>query len=277
MALPRRAGRSRVTLALLILTSIAVLTLDFRDSGIVESLRRTVATIFSPLSGVVDTATRPFRNGWHGVTRYEDVQDENDRLRHRIEELEGQAVFGAGAVQELADLSAELDIPWIGEVPRATARVVTGPTSNFAHSVELDKGSKAGVKVGMPVVNGSGLVGRVQQVTSSHSIVQLITDPEFRVGVKVLEGGVLGTARGRGPGSPLVMDTGLDADDPLEPGGSVATSGANNSRYPASIPVGTVRGTEKAGGGLTLDLLVEPYVDTRRLTFVTVLLWEARA
>ena len=44
--------------------------------------------------------------------------------------------------------------------------------------------------------------------------------------------------------------------------------------FPALIPIGTVRGTRPAGGGLTLDLLVEPFVDTQRLTFVTVLLWE---
>ena len=274
MALPRRTGRSRLTLALLILTSIAVLTLDFRDSGIVRGARNAMATVFSPLEGVAEGVSSPFRNGWHGITKYGDVKDENDRLRARVEELEGGQVEGAVAVEELAALMAEQGIPWIGDVPRATGRVVGGPTSNFSHSVELDKGSEAGVKVGMPVVSGSGLVGRVQQVTSSHSIVQLITDPDLRVGVKLLPNGELGTARGRGEGDPLVVDTGLDADTELEPGGLLTTSGAHDSTFPAAIPVGTVRDTEEAGGGLTLNLLVEPFVDTQRLTFVTVLLWE---
>jgi rod shape-determining protein MreC len=274
VALPRRTGRSRLTLALLILTSIAVLTLDFRDSGIIRGARGAMATIFSPLEGVADGATSPFRNGWHGITSYGDVKKENDRLRARVDELEGKTVERADAVEELAALMAEQDIPWIGEVPRTTARVVAGPTSNFSHSVELDKGSKAGIKVGMPVVSGAGLVGLVQQVTASHSIIQLLTDPDFRVGVKLLPDGVFGTARGRGEGDPLVVDTGLDGETKLEPGGSLTTSGADNSKFPAAIPVGTVRGTEPAGGGLTLDLQVEPFVDTQRLTFVTVLLWE---
>jgi rod shape-determining protein MreC len=152
--------------------------------------------------------------------------------------------------------------------------VVSGPTSNFSHTVELDKGSGAGIEVGMPVVTGEGLVGRVRQVTSSHSIVQLLTDPDFRVGVKLLPDGILGTARGAGEGDPLVVDTSIDPEQALEPGGQLTTSGADRSAFPASIPIGTVRGTKPAGGGLTLDLQVEPFVDTQRLTFVSVLLWE---
>lgn len=274
MALPRRTGRSRLTLALLILTSIAVLTLDFRGSGIVRGARGVVATVLSPFEGVTRTLTSPFRNGWDGITKYGDVKDENDRLRERVAELEGDVVEDENAADELADLLAATQIPWIGDIEQAAARVVSGPASNFSHTVEIDKGSKDGIKVGMPVVGGAGLVGRVRQVTSSHSVVQLLSDPDFRVGVKLLPDGVLGTARGAGDGDPLVVDTGIDAEQTLEPGGQLTTSGADRSAFPASIPVGTVRGTRRAGGGLTLDLLVEPYVDTQRLTFVTVLLWE---
>ena len=66
----------------------------------------------------------------------------------------------------------------------------------------------------------------------------------------------------------------LDAGAKVEQHTPLTTSGADNSRYPPSIPVGTVKGTEPGSGGLTLDLLVEPYVDTQRLSFVSVLLWE---
>ena len=274
MALPRRTGRSRLTLALLILTSIAVLTLDFRGSGIVKGARGVVGTVLSPFEGVTRTVTSPFRNGWSGITKYGDVKDENEKLRERIAELEGDRIENANAADELEQLQAEVGITWIGSIERTTARVVSGPSSNFSHSVEIDKGSDDGIKVDMPVVSGAGLVGRVQQVTGSHSVIQLITDPDFRVGVKLLPDGILGTARGAGEGDPLIVDTSIDAEEKLEPGGQLTTSGADRSRFPASIPVGTVRGTKPAGGGLSLDLQVEPFVDTQRLAFVTVLLWE---
>lgn len=274
MALPRRTGRSRLTLALLILTSLAVLTLDFRGSGIVKGARGAVATVLSPFEGVTRTVTSPFRNGWSGITKYGDVKDENERLRERIAELEGDRVEAENAEAELERLLEEVGIPWIGNISHAAARVVSGPTSNFSHSVEIDKGSDDGIREGMPVVSGAGLVGRVQQVTGSHSVVQLVTDPDFRVGVKLQPDGILGTARGAGEGDPLIVDTSIDAEEKIEPGGQLTTSGADRSAFPALIPVGTVRGTKPAGGGLTLDLQVEPFVDTQRLTFVTVLLWE---
>ena len=278
MALPRRTGRSRLTLALLILTSIAVLTLDFRDSGVVEGARRAAATVFSPLRGVAETVSEPFSNGWNGITGYGDLKDENEELLARIEELEGDAARSDAAIAENERLTAELGISFAGAIASATARVVAGPVSNFSHTVEIDKGTEDGIQEGMPVVNGAGLVGRITQATSSRSTVQLLTDPDFAVGVRLVdegpEDGTPGTARGAGEGDPLVVDTGLDGDTDLEPGGTVITSGADFSAFPPSIPVGTVRGTKESGGGLTLDLYVEPHVDTSKLSLVTVLLWE---
>ena len=276
MALPRRTGRSRLTLALLIITSLAVLTLDFRDAAIVRSARDAAATVFSPLRGVADAVSDPFQNGWSGITDYGDVKSENEELRRQIEELQGEAIEGDDARAELEALLEQVGIDYVGDIPRTTARVVSGPVSNFAHTIEIDKGTGDGIQVGMPVVSGAGLVGRVRQATSSRATIQLLTDPDFRVGVRLLPEGILGTATGAGEGQPIVVDTSEDADaaEAIPAGGHLVTSGADRSAFPAAIPVGQVVRAEPAGGGLSLDLVVEPFVDTGRQHFVTVLLWE---
>lgn len=275
MALHRRTGRSRLTLALLVLTSLAVLTLDFRDSSIVTGARDIASTVFSPLRGVAETVTDPFANGWHGITDYGDLKDENEALRAELDELRGQAVRDEGAAEQLDGVLDQLDIPWVADIPTVTARVVAGPASNFSYTIEIDKGSKAGLKVGMPVVNGAGLVGKLVQVTSNRASLQLITDPDFAVGVRLVTDGSLGTAKGAGKGEDLVVDTQLEADAKVANGTSLTTSGADRSAFPGDIPVGRVRGTRKGSGGLTLDLVVRPLADTDRLAFVTVLLWES--
>jgi rod shape-determining protein MreC len=274
VALSRRTGRSRLTLALLVLTSLAVLTLDFRDSSIVSSARRAASTAFSPLRGVAETATEPITTAWHGITDYGDVKSENERLRERIDEMTGGAVLDEDAAEQLDALLDQLDIEWVGDIPTATARVVAGPGSNFSHTIEIDKGSDAGFKEGMPVVTGAGLVGRLVQVSARRSTVLLITDPDFAVGVRLVPGDVLATAHGTGEGEDLIVDTGLDADAEVANGTALTTSGADRSAFPASIPVGRVRGAREGSGGLTLDLVVRPLADTERLTFVTVMLWE---
>src|SRR5215203_5167693 len=111
----------------------------------------------------------------------------------------------------------------------------------------------------MPVVNGAGLVGKVVLVSAHRSTVQLITDPDFAVGIR-LPSGVTGTARGRGRGKDLLVDTRLepDGDDVPKDGTAMTTSGIDNSAFPADIPVGRVANSKEAGDGLTLDLVVGP-------------------
>jgi len=275
VAISRRTGRSRLTLALLVLTSLALLTLDFRDSAIVSGARGAAASALSPLRGAAETATEPFTNAWHGITGYGDLEAENDDLRAELDALRGKAVLDEDAAKQLAALLKQVDIPWVGDIPVVRARVVGGPASNFSHTIEIDKGSNAGFKVGMPVVDGAGLVGRVVQVTSDRTIVQLLTDPEFAVGVRLLSDGTLGTALGRGEGEDLIVDTSLEASAKVKAGAALTTSGTDRSAFPGDIPVGKVRSTRKGSGGLTLDLVVRPLADTEKLAFVTVLLWPA--
>lgn len=274
MAPSRRTGRSRLTLALLVLTSLAVLTLDFRDSSIISGPRRAATTVFSPLRGAAETVTEPVANAWHGITDYGDLEAENDDLRAQLDERRGEAVLDEDAAEQLASLLDQLDIEWVGDIPRVTARVVAGPGSNFSHTIEISKGSSDGFKEGMPVVNGAGLVGQLVQVTAHRSTVKLITDPDFAVGVRLVPDGAPGTARGTGEGEDLIVDTGLEADVKVAKGTALTTSGADRSEFPAFIPVGQVRDVREASGGLTLDLVVEPLADTTKLAFVTVLLWE---
>ena len=278
MALSRRTGgRSRLTIALLVLTSIALLTLDFRDAEVIQSARRVAGTVFSPLRGAAETVSSPFSNAWHGITDYGDLESENDELRQQIEDAKGSAVLEQDAESQLAEILAQQNLEWVGNIDTTTARVLSSSPSNFSDTIDISKGSNDGLKVDMPVVNGAGLVGRIVQVTPNRSTVQLITDPDFQVGVRLLGSDLAtGTARGQGQGEDLLVDTRLEPeiDDPPKPGTALTTSGAQLSTFPDSIPVGKVRTVREAGGGLTLDLVVRPMANTERMQFVTVLLWE---
>jgi rod shape-determining protein MreC len=274
VAAPRRTGRSRLTLALLVVTSLAVLTLDFRDAGPVRTAREIAGTVFSPLRGAADTISTPFSNMWGGITDYGDVRAENEELRDRLAELEGQEIEGRDATEQLAAILEQADITWVGSIETTLARVVSGPVSNFTHTIEIDKGTRDRVRAGMAVVTGAGLVGQVVQASTSSATVQLITDPDFRVGVRMTPGGLPGTARGSGSGEPLVVDTAMDPEDDLPEDPILTTSGADRSAFPASIPVARVVDKRTASGGLTADLLAEPFVDTGGLPYVTILLWE---
>lgn len=278
---PRRSGRSRLTILLLVLTSVTVLTLDFRGVGFLGDARRAVGSALSPLQGAAEFVATPFQNTWNGITTYDELSAENEELRRRIDELEGEVSRNADIAVQYEELVEQVDIPWVGELSTATARVVHQPASSFSHVIGIDKGADAGVREGMPVVVGGGdnvggLVGKVVDVGARQASVQLVSDPEFRVGVRLVTSQRFGTASGQGAGRDLRIDTGIepgerDADIPsLE---IVTTSGIDDrSSFPASIPVGKVTRTREANGGLTLEVFAEPLADLDELSYVTVVL-----
>lgn len=273
---PPRRGRSRFTIVVLVLFSITVLTLDFRDVGVVQDARHAVGSALSPVQGAADFVATPFQNAWNGMTRYDDVADENEALQARVDELEGQIAQDEDASVQLEALLDQVDIPWVGSISTATARVIQQPASAFSHIVVIDKGSSVGIREGMPVVTGAGLVGQVVDVSSDRSSVQLVTDPEFRVGVRLVTSQRFGTAKGQGESRDLRIDTGIepDEDDAEVPDDEILTTSGidDRSSFPASIPVARVTRTQEANGGLTLEIFAEPLADLDELSFVNVLL-----
>ena len=178
-------GRRRV-IALLFLSSILLITLDIRGSAAIDRLRSGFALLLSPFDTAARAVSRPIINAWRGVNEYDDLLRENERLRERIAQQRGAEIESRAAILEYQELLQLNRLVGLGGYPKVVAQVQGASPSNFQYTVEISKGSNDGVRVGMPVVNGAGLVGKITQVFPSSSIVLLITDPEFSIGAKIL-------------------------------------------------------------------------------------------
>lgn len=277
MAVSRRSGRSRFTLLLLVLTSITVITLDFRGdgSGVIASLREGARDAFAPIRSATDTVTDPVSDFFGGITNYGSLEAENARLRDRIDELERTGIEAADAQREREELLALLDLRFARDVPQVSARVVSAPVSNFELTVEIDRGRDDGVAEGMPVVAAGGLVGQIVEASASRAVVLLITDPTSAVGVRLARSGDVGVAEGTGRGRSLEVDF-IDARTKVARGEAVVTSGLQNSVFPPSIPVGRVVEARVPAGAVEQEVTVRPAVDLDRLEFVKVLQWDPR-
>lgn len=276
MALTRHPGRSRFTLALLILTAVTLLTLDSRGFGPIDAVRDGTLSALGPARDGAGVVLDPVGEAWSGAWRQGDLEEENDRLRSRIDELEGRESMAVITEQALRDFLAEADITWITDQPMTTARVVSGPTGNFDHTVEIDEGSGAGIRVGMAVITGRGLVGRVIQVSGDRSKVQLITDPSLTIGVQLVGSGELAIATGQGDGRPLRVGK-VEQDVLVEMHETVATSDLERSLFPRDIPVGEVVRIDDNPGDPEKSLLVEPFARLDDLSYVTIVLVEPPA
>ncbi len=277
MAVYRRSARPRFTLLLLVLTAVTLLTLDERSGGlgVMDSVRDGARDALAPVSESVDSAVRPVGDFFQGIFNYGRLEDANARLRDQLAQREGELARAADAQRERKMLLDQQHLPFAGDVPAVSARVVVASPSNFDLSVELDRGRDAGVAPGMPVVTGAGLVGRVVNVSRSRASVMLLTDPTSNVGVRFTSSGEVGVAAGTGAGAPLQVD-GVDPAARVVQDEAVVTSGLQHSAFPPGVPVGRVKTAKVRPGGLQQEVSVVPLVDLRRLDVVKVLVWNPR-
>ncbi|MCX6519070.1 MAG: rod shape-determining protein MreC [Actinobacteria bacterium] len=178
-------GRRRV-IALLVLTSILLVTLDQRGSAIIDRTRSVMSLVLEPFDAAARVISRPVVNAWKGITQYDELVRENERLQEQIDSQRGAEIVARAAILEYQELLTLNRLLGSSSYPTATAQVQGDSPSNFQYTVEIDKGSVDGIAVGMPVVNGGGLVGKITRVTPNSSIVLLIVDPDFSIGAKVL-------------------------------------------------------------------------------------------
>ncbi len=176
----------RRAIILLVLTSIILITLDLQNSSAISGLRNVFGTIFRPVESTTRVITRPISNAWHGIFDYNDVLDENDRLREKVAQQEGATVAAAASVRLAQELLALNGLPTLAGINAVTAQVIGDSPTNFSQTIEINQGSESGIRVGMPVLNAAGLIGKITKAYGNRSVVMLITDPDFALSVKVV-------------------------------------------------------------------------------------------
>jgi len=93
--------------------------------------------------------------------------------------------------EELKSLKKLLDIQSsLTEFKIVNATVINRNTSYWNEELIIDKGSNAGIKVGMAVMDGNGLVGRVMKTSLTTSTIKLITSNsnDNKISIKIWSG-----------------------------------------------------------------------------------------
>lgn len=148
------------------------------------------------------------------------------------------------------------------------ATVIGREISPFLQYIIIDKGSNDGLRHGMPVVTQQGLVGRIDALISDASRIQLITDANSSVNVKLQTAGVEGLVRGSVTGE-ISLDM-VPVDSEVQIGDILMTSGLGGT-YPPNIFVGQVLTMQSKQNVLFQTGSVQPVVDFSNLSAVLVI------
>jgi len=197
------------------------------------------------------------------------LRAENLRLEAEVARLERELI----AVREQA-AEAEVLAGLLGyartrpESRYVAARVIGQDISPFIRSVWIDRGSDGGLQQGMPVVTERGLVGRVAEVYSTIARIQLITDPQSSVSVRLQTSRADGALQAQLNGELWVEA--IDQSASVTPGELVLTSGLGGA-FPSDIPVGQILTVRKRDYEVFQQAVLQPSAGLENLLVVLVI------
>ena len=263
--------RSRLVLGVLLIVAIALITLDFRDGG-ASPVRSVGADIFGPVERVTHDVTDPVSSLFDSVTGGPSAQGTIATLQRQNAEL--RAELSAAQLSKTADKQLIQLLQMDAGGYRIVAANVIAAGGDFSDTVTLDAGSNDGIKPDETVLNGSGFVGTVTQVSADTSTVLLANDASSVVGVQMAGTGEIGAVTGTGKsmtGSELLRLSLFDANAVLRPGQEVDTyASVNDQPEVPGVPIGTIVSVSSSAGSLTQNAIVRPYVNFTALGVVGV-------
>lgn len=223
--------------------------------------------IMESSGGVVSVATWPVRE-LKKIVFYHQTYDEYVKLKKEVDGLRAKSVNAQEIILENKRLTSLLDLKQQSFFPSVVASVVGRDPSNWNAVLIINKGRAAGIKVGMPVVNPAGVVGKVIEVGNNLSKVILISDPNFNVAAVTQDSRESGLLSGTLQG--LCRLRYLPEDSTVKVGEKVVTSKLS-STFPDGILIGTIINIHNQSNTTGTDCLVEPAVLPSRVEEVLVL------
>ena len=228
------------------------------------------------LKDQVDKVTLPIQSKVYNVANraislkdiifsYEDIIAENENLKKENMELKIQKERNQKILEENERLSKLLEMKenTIYKGSLKFARVSFSDISNLNNKIFIDLGKKDGIKVDMIAVYGDYLVGKIIDVDSDYSIVELITNPNFVISAKT-EADILGIARGSDEEDGLLYFQPSIVEDTLKKGEEIVTSGVSNI-FPEGIKIGKIENIDDKENYNYKKITIKPAFESKDL------------
>ena len=250
------------------LAAVALMIADHRFRAL-EAVRLSRSVLAHPVQQVSAFPAQ-------ALGRIGDYFASQDRLLRENQELKLKVLESAAAAQEARLLRAEQShllamSPAQSRYAEGSmiAEVLYTARNPFTRKVVIDKGMTHGVKAGMPVIDGSGVVGQVTSVGTFTSEVTLVTEKDQSVPVMLLRNGVRAIAVGSGKdGSIDVPFMPVSAD--IQNGDVFVTSGIDGT-YPPGLLVAQVTSVEKNAAYVFAKIVAKPAAGVESHRYVMVM------
>ncbi|MDD3609340.1 MAG: rod shape-determining protein MreC [Halothiobacillaceae bacterium] len=261
-ALFRQGTPGLFKLFLLIGLSIGLMIAD-QHLHRTEWLRATLGTVTGAAHYVL---SRPS----HWLSNWQDERRMADALHSEVERLREENLLLKGQMQQFWSMSEEnrrlrslLNGSRLLDHDILLAEVISAAPDPWRHQILINRGSRAGVHIGQPVVDAEGIVGQVRHVTPLTAEILLITAPRHAIPVMIPRTGQRGVLHGTGHRQHLSLEhipdnAEINTDD-------IVVASGQDGVFPGGFPVGRISSVQRAQGGPFARIEVQPFADLERL------------
>ena len=263
-------NRGRLLLIGLIVTALFLITLDLRGVSVINGVRNASQSALSPFQKAGTWTISPFRNFFSDITHLGRTRNQIEKLTAENERLRLALLNRKNADSELGQLKGVLDLAGTAEYKVVSAKVISqGSITSFTNTITIDAGSSSGIRPNMTVISGFGLVGVVKTVYSGSALVELASDPSFKVGSRIAGTQQIGILSGQGSRKALLQL--LDNTTTIKVGDVILARGSSNGRpFVPGVPIGEVTAVDNSASAVTQTAEVKFYVNFSTLAVVSV-------
>lgn len=263
--------RVRVVLILALLVTVGLVVASSLTGMSVPSM--VVQGALKPIRAGANALANQAEEIYDYIFQYEALKAENEALREEIAQMReesNQADFIARENDRLRDL---LELKKVKEnFELVDSYIISRSSTDWNSTFTLDKGSSAGIEVGMVAITAnSEVVGLVTETGYNYSVVKTVLDSSLEISATIASNGYSGMVQGgysTGAEGLLRMNY-LPSSAVIRNHDQVVTSGS--TVYPRNLILGYVIDAGLSDTGVAKYAILDPAADIDNLEQVFVL------
>ena len=200
----KKGNKQRFSLIALIIFSLILIILSRINFTPINYLKSGLNEIVYRVSFIASLPEQQLNRSIIIINNHLNLYKEYEKLRENFESLKGKDLNNKYLTLENERLRKLID-EYIFDSEELVAKVLLDKESPFLRSIILNKGSKDNLKIGMAVLDGPYLVGKIVEVNYATSRALLISDLNSKIPVILEPGNIQSIMSGDGKNTGVIQ------------------------------------------------------------------------
>ena len=233
----KKGNKQRFSLIALISFSIIFLVLGKLNFKAVDYIKISINEIVYRSAFIASLPENYIQKGYNTAKNHFNIYNDYNEIKFENQKLKSEKISNNFILQENERLKKIID-DYVTISDTIVAKVLIDKKSPFLRSIIINKGSKDNVKLGMAVIDGTYLAGKVVEVNFTTSRILLLSDLNSKIPVTIEPNGLQSILSGTGKNDGKIQY--LKEEYKIENESTVYTSGSGGI-FKAGIPIGKIK------------------------------------